>query len=223
MSLGNIYLMKSDQENAEKTYYDILFLAKQNNSEELYRTANYNLGDLYFYNKKYDKALVCLKKVDSISSKNKSIDDNYLKSNYLQAKIYSVMNKPDEAYKHSKIYLNAYEKSVSKLRDEAQEVNYKLGVEDLSAEMLTIQEKYKYDVLINKALKVFYVVLVLGIVFFLIKNIRDKNKAHKKMNALIEEFKANIEKKENQPIVATAEILEIEEVQTQEGKCQFKY
>ncbi|MDQ6470239.1 helix-turn-helix domain-containing protein [Flavobacterium sp. LHD-80] len=213
MSLGNIYLMKNDKENAEKTYYDILFLSKQNNSEGLYKMANYNLGDLYFYNKKYDKALVCLKKVDSISLKNKVLDDSYLKSNYLQAKIYSAMNKPDEAYKHSKIYLSAYEKSESKLRDEAQEVNYKLGVEDLSTEMINIQEKYKYDVLINKALKVFYVVLVLGIVFFLIKNIRDKNKAHKKMNALIEEFKANIEKKENPPILAAAEVLEEEEIQ----------
>jgi AraC-like DNA-binding protein len=213
MSLGNIYLMKHDLVNAEKTYYDILFLSKQNNSEDLYQIANYNLGDLYFYGKKYDKALVCLNKVDSISLKNKTLDDNYLKSNYLQAKIYSVMNKPDEAYKHSKIYLNTYEKSESKLRDEAQEVNYKLGVEDLSTEMINIQEKYKYDVLINKALKVFYVVLVLGIVFFLIKNIRDKNKAHKKMNALIEEFKANIEKKENPPIAATAEVLEAEEIQ----------
>lgn len=213
MSLGNIYLMKKDIVNAEKTYYDILFLSKQNNSEDLYQMANYNLGDLYFYNKKYEKALVCLKKVDSISLKNKALDDNYLKSNYLQAKIYSAMNKPDEAYKHSKIYLNTYEKSESKLRDEAQEVNYKLGVEDLSEEMLTIQEKYKYDVLVNKALKIFYVVLVLGIVFFLIKNIRDKNKAHKKMNALIEEFKANIEKKENPPILATAKVLEEEEIQ----------
>ncbi|TDP03925.1 AraC family transcriptional regulator [Flavobacterium sp. 245] len=213
MSLGNIYLMKKDIVNAEKTYYDILFLSKQNNSEDLYQIANYNLGDLYFYGKKYDKALVCLRKVDSISLKNKTLDGNYLKSNYLQAKIYSVMNKPDEAYKHSKIYLSAYEKSESKLRDEAQEVNYKLGVEDLSTEMINIQEKYKYDVLINKALKVFYVVLVLGIVFFLIKNIRDKNKAHKKMNALIEEFKANIEKKENPPIAAAAEVLEAEEIQ----------
>ncbi len=214
MSLGNIYLMKSDNKNAEKIYYDILFLAKQNNSESFYHTANYNLGDLYFYMGKYEKALVCLKKVDSISLKNNTLDESFLKSNYLQAKIYSALNKPEEAYKHSKIYLNAYEKSQTKFRDEAQEVNYKLGVEDLSAEMLTIQEKYKYDVLISKALKVFYVLLVLGIVFFLIKNIRDKNKAHKKMNALIEEFKANLEKKENPPVLVEAiENLETEEIQ----------
>lgn len=212
MSLGNIYLMKNDLINAEKTYYDILFLSKQNNSEEQFQTANYNLGDLYFTIKKYDKALICLKKVDSISLKNKFLDANYLKSNYLQAKIYNLKNESEQAYKHSRIYLDAYEKSETKLTNEALEVNYKLGVEDLSDEMLDIQEKYKYDVLWNKALKVFYVLLVVGIVFLLIKNIRDKNKAHKKMNALIEEFKANLEKKESQAII-TNKVAEQEDIQ----------
>lgn len=213
MSLGNIYLIKKDLVNAEKTYFDILFLSKQNNSEALYHAANYNLGDLYFWNKKYDKALICFKKVDSISLKNKTLDVNYLKSNYLQAKIYNIMNEPEKAYKHSKIYLDTYEKSETKLRDEALEVNYKLGVEDLGAEMVTIQEKYRNEVLWNKALKVFYVLLVVGIIFSLIKNIRDKNKAHKKMNALIEEFKTNLEKKENPVTVEAVENEGLEEVQ----------
>lgn len=213
MSLGNIYLIKKDVVNAEKTYFDILFLSKQNNSEALFHAANYNLGDLYFSSKKYDKALICFKKVDSISLKNKTLDINYLKSNYLQAKIYNIMNEPEKAYKHSKIYLDAYEKSETKLRDEALEVNYKLGVEDLGTEMLNIQEKYRNEVLWNKALKVFYVLLVVGIIFSLIKNIRDKNKAHKKMNALIEEFKANLEKKENEVVVEVVETEDLEQVQ----------
>ncbi|MBS7254950.1 AraC family transcriptional regulator [Flavobacterium branchiicola] len=214
MSLGNIYLIKNDLVNAEKTYFDILFLSKQNNSEQLFQAANYNLGDLYFWNKKYDKALVCFRKVDSISLKNKVLDASYLKSNYLQAKIYNIMNEPEQAYKHSKIYLDSYEKSETKLRDEALEVNYKLGLEDLGTEMVTIQEKYKTEVLLNKALKVFYVLLVVGIIFLLIKNIRDKNKAHKKMNALIEEFKANLEKKENEVIEEVViEKEELEDVQ----------
>lgn len=223
MSLGNIYLIKKDLVNAEKTYFDILFLSKQNNSEALYHAANYNLGDLYFWNKKYDKALICFKKVDSISLKNKTLDVNYLKSNYLQAKIYNIMNEPEKAYKHSKIYLDTYEKSETKLRDEALEVNYKLGVEDLGAEMVTIQEKYRNEVLWNKALKVFYVLLVVGIIFSLIKNIRDKNKAHKKMNALIEEFKTNLEKKENPVTVEAVENEGLEEVQLKKRKCQLEH
>nr|WP_264531960.1 helix-turn-helix domain-containing protein [Flavobacterium sp. N502540] len=198
LSLGNIYGELKEYKNAEKTYYDIIFLANQNSMQEILCTTNYNLGDLYYNTKKYDKALVFFKKSDSIGEITKTNQVDHLKSNYYQAKIYNIRKEPELAYKHSKIYLDNYEKSESKLNDEVLEVNYKLGVGDLTSEMITIQEKYKYDVFLNKALKVFYVVLFIGIVFLLIKNIRDKNKAHKKMNALIEEFKANLEKK-NEP------------------------
>jgi len=196
LSLGNIYLLKRDYKNAERAYFDISIYAKQNNDETYYKIANHNLGDLYYNQKKYDKALIFLKKVDSMSLKEKKIDNSYFQSNYIQAKIYSIKNEPELAFKHSKIYLDSYEKYEGQLREEALEVNYKLGTANLSDEMVSIQEKYKYEVLWNKALKVFYVILVVGIVFFLIKSIRDKNKAQKKMNALIEEFKANLEKKE---------------------------
>ena len=213
LSLGNVYLMKNDFKNAEKTYYDILFLSKQNNSEELLDIANSNLGYLYYSTKKYDKALVFFKKVDSISYKNNTTNSNFLRSNFWQAKIYSSLNEPELAYKYSRIYLDTYEKSETKLTNEALEVNYRLGVKDLSDEMLSIQQKYKYEVLLSKALRVFYVLLVIAIVFLLIKNIRDKNKAHKKMNALIEEFKANLEKKENTVVVAANETFDMEDIQ----------
>lgn len=221
LSLGNIYLFKKDFDSAEKIYYDIAFYSKQTNNESLFQIASYNLGDLYYSLKKYDRALIFLKKVDSISVKNKTIDNSYFKSNYIQAKIYSIKNEPELAYKHSKLYLDSYEKYEGNMREEALDVNYKLGTADLSEEMLSVQEKYKYEVFWNKALKIFYVILVIGIIFFLIKNIRDKNKAQKKMNALIEEFKANLEKKElekaeiektelEKPVV---EIAELEDVQ----------
>ncbi|ABQ04323.1 helix-turn-helix domain-containing protein [Flavobacterium johnsoniae] len=209
ISLGNVYYMKNDYKNAEKTYYNIVFYAKQNNLKREYKIANYNLGNLYYETKKYDKALVFFKKVDSISEIDNLRDESFLKSNYYQAKIYNIYKEPQEAFKHSKIYLDNYEKSEAKLNNEALEVNYKLGTDDLSDEMVTIQKKYENDVLLNKALKVFYVLLVVGIVFLLIKNIIDKNKAHKKMNALIEEFKANLEKKS---IAEASEIEEMEQV-----------
>ncbi|MDR6760887.1 AraC-like DNA-binding protein [Flavobacterium sp. 2755] len=214
LSLGNIYNWKGDYKAAEKTYYDIVFYSQQNNQPDLLCVANYNLGDIYFTTKKYDKALVFFKKCDSLAEITKSNNMDFLKSNYYQAKIYNIKNEPELAYKHSKVYLDNYEDFQTKLNHEALEVNYKLGVNDLTEEMVVIQEKYQYDVLINKALKVFYVLLVVGIVFLLIKNIRDKNKAHKKMNALIEEFKANIEKKNNAEIEPeeVEEILETEEI-----------
>jgi YesN/AraC family two-component response regulator len=178
---------------------------------ELLCTANYNLGDVHFSLKKYDKALVFFKKSDSIAVITKTNQVDYLKSNYYQAKIYNILKEPDLAYKHSKIYLDNYEKTEAKLNDQVLEVNYKLGVGGLTDEMVTIQEKYKYEVFLNRGLKIFYVLLFITIVFFLIKNIRDKNKAHKKMNALIEEFKANLEKKAQPEIQEEVVLLEPEE------------
>ncbi|OXB02003.1 histidine kinase [Flavobacterium plurextorum] len=218
LSLGNVYNWKGDYKNAEKTYYDVVFLSNQNNQKDILCIANYNLGDIYFTTKQYDRALVFFKKCDSISAITNSNAIDYLKSNYYQAKIYNIQNKPELAYKHSRIYLDNYEKFEEKLSAEALEVNYKQGVNNLTDEMVTIEERYKNEVLINRGLKVFYVLIFVSVVFLLIKNIRDKNKAHKKMNALIEEFKANIEKKNNSELVEPQpeiqeEVLELEEAQ----------
>ncbi|MEG0850388.1 helix-turn-helix domain-containing protein [Flavobacterium plurextorum] len=218
LSLGNVYNWKGDYKNAEKTYYDVVFLSNQNNQKDILCIANYNLGDIYFTTKQYDRALVFFKKCDSISAITNSNAIDYLKSNYYQAKIYNIQNKPELAYKHSRIYLDNYEKFEEKLSAEALEVNYKQGVNNLTDEMVTIEERYKNEVLINRGLKIFYVLIFVSVVFLLIKNIRDKNKAHKKMNALIEEFKANIEKKNNSELVEPQpeiqeEVLELEEAQ----------
>lgn len=215
LSLGNIYNWKGDYKNAEKTYYDVVFLSNQNNQKDILCVANYNLGDVYFTTKKYDKALVFFKKCDSLSEITKVNEIDYLKSNFYQAKIYNIQKKPELAYKHSRIYLDNYEKFEAKLNTEALEVNYKQGVDDLTDEMVSIEKKYKNEVFLSRGLKVFYVLLFVAIVFLLIKNIRDKNKAHKKMNALIEEFKANIEKKNNSEIVPE-EILEEEMFELEE-------
>jgi AraC-like DNA-binding protein len=218
LSLGNVYNWKNDFKNAEKTYYDVIFLAQQNNIIDAVCIANYNLGDIYYSTKKYDKALVFFKKCDSIAAITKTNDIDYLKSNYYQAKIYNILKRPDLAYEHSKIYLDNYEPLAAKLTEQALEVNYKQGVGDLTNEMISIEKKYKNEVFLNRALKVFYVLLFIAIVFLLIKNIRDKNKANKKMNALIEEFKANIEKKNNPEF----EIAEKEELVLEHEEIQLK-
>ena len=195
LSLGNVYNWKRDYKNAEKTYYDVVFLSQQNNQKDILCIANYNLGEIYYITKKYEKALVFLKKCDSIAAITQINKIDFVKSNYCQAKIYNILKKPELAYKHSKIYLDNYEKFEEKLSEEALEVNYKQGVGDLTAEMVIIEKKYKNDIFLDRCLKVLYMLVFVGIVFLLIKNIRDKNNAHKKMNALIEEFKANIEKR----------------------------
>jgi hypothetical protein len=62
--------------------------------------------------------------------------------------------------------LDNYEKFEEKLSAEALEVNYKQGVHNLTDEMVTIEERYKNEVLINRGLKIFYVLVFVSVVFF---------------------------------------------------------
>ena len=188
LSLGNVYNWKKDFKSAEIMYFDVIFLAQQNNDREGECIANYNLGDIYYTTKKYHKALVFYRKSDSLAkiSGNELNTIDYLKSNFYQAKIYTILKQPDLAYKHSKIYLDNYEQYEAKISKEALEVNFKQGKDNLTAEMRSIEKKYKQDLFLSRALYVFYVLLFIGIVFLLIKNI----KARKNMIALFEESKA---------------------------------
>jgi len=194
LSLGNVYNWKRSFENAEKMYCEVIFSAQQNNLIEIVGTANYNLADIYYTTKKYDKALVFFKKCDSVAAITKNNTIDYLKSNYYQAKIYNILKQPDLAYKHSKIYLDNYEKYEAKISKEALEVNYKQGTDDLTVEMLSIEKNYRQDLFLSRVLNILYVLLFFGVAFLLIKNIIAKNQARNSMIALLEESKA---KKQN--------------------------
>lgn len=190
LCLGNVYNWKHDLTGAEKMYRNAISLAKQSNQNGVLSTANYNLGDIYFNRKSYIKALAYYKKSDSLTLLlgNPLNSMDYLKSNFYQAKIYTILKRPDLAYKHSKIYLNNYEKYEAKESREALEVNYKQGKASLTVEMLAIEKKYEKDLFLSRCLKAIYVILIIGAVFFLIKCIRDKRKVRKK---IVEILKVN--------------------------------
>lgn len=189
LSLGNIFNLKGDYKNAEKTYSEIVVLSKQNNLEGLLCIGYYNLGDINLTAKKYEKALLFYEKSDSISLLKNIQPYIYLKSNCYQARIYNILNMPELAHKHSKIFLKRLDEYESKLREERLKVNYKQGEDNLAAEMHSIDKKYKEDIFKIRVLNVFYGILFIGIVFCLIKIIRDKKKTHKKMIAFIAESK----------------------------------
>lgn len=193
LCLGNVYNWKHDLTGAEKMYRNAISSAEQSNQDAVLAVANYNLGDIYLSRKNYIKALSYYKKSDSLTlllgNALKSID--YLKSNFYQAKIYTILKQPDLAYKHSKIYLDNYEQYEAKISKEALEVNYKQGEASLTAEMLAIQKEYEKDLLLTRSLKATYVVLIIGAIFFLIKSIRDKRKVHKKIVKFLADVKIN--------------------------------
>lgn len=192
LSLGNVFNWKKDYENAEKIYSEVAILLAKLDSNDL-AVAYYNLGDVNLTLKKYKKALFFYKKSDSVALSRNVNQFIYLKSNCYQAKIYNILNMPELAHKHSKIYLDRLDEFESKLRDERLKVNYKQGKDNLTAEMLSIDKKYKEGLFISKILNVTYILLFVGILFFLIRNIRDKNKIHKKVTALFIEPKPQSE------------------------------
>lgn len=185
LSLGNIASWRKDYKSAERIYFEVVNLALKNKQFDLLSSAYYNLGDLFQSNGEYYKALPFFKKTDSLQVLYHSNEISYLRSNYYQARIYNKLNMPELAHKHSRIYLDLFDKLEGKLNEERVKVNYKQGEDNLKAEMLSIEKKYKEDSLLNRMLNVFYVILFLGIVFLLIKNSRDKKKSQKKMIALI--------------------------------------
>jgi AraC-like DNA-binding protein len=195
LSLGNIYYWRDDYKNAIKTYHEVLLLSQQNNNKYMMSIAYYNLADVYTTCKKYDKALWFYAKSDSIAVLTNQNQYSFLRSNYHQSKIYTILKKPELAYKHSKIYLDSKEKYETKLNKETAKVNHLQGIDNLTKEMVSVEENYKKEVFFQRILKVFFTLLFVTIVFLLIFNTRHKNEANKRMNTLIQEFKSNIERK----------------------------
>lgn len=177
LSLGNILNWRADYKNAEKIYYEVASWSKQNNSDGTLCISYYNIGDVNLALKKYDKALIFYKKSDSIALLKNIESLIYLKSNCYQAKIYNILNMHELAHKHSKIYLDRLDEFESKLEEERRKVNYKQGEDNLTAEMLSIDKKYKEDLYFKRVFNFLYLSLFVCILFFLIKTVRDKNKA----------------------------------------------
>lgn len=197
INLGNIYFMKEEYAAAEKVYYSLMLLTKNNGYDDEYYNVNLNLGSLYFTQKKYDKALACFMKVDSIYKIRKTGDLEFIKSNYYQAKIYNEKNDAANAYKYSEIYLDAFEKNESKITKEALDVNYTMGLSDLNKEMNGIQNKYRNRILLKNGLIGLTVILFIVLLFVLFRNIKRRREIEVKISALIAEHKANLEKKIN--------------------------
>jgi tetratricopeptide (TPR) repeat protein len=193
LSLGNIALWKKDDKTAEKIYYEVIDLGLKNSQLDLLTVAYYNLGAIYRMNKKYNKALSFYKKSDSIEILHHVDELTYLRSNCYQAIIYNELNMPKLAHKHSRVYLDKLDIFESKLREERLKVNYKQGEDNLTAEMLSIEKKYTEELFLTRILNVIYVVLFVAAAFFLIKSIKDKEKARKKIVGIISDVQLNTE------------------------------
>lgn len=199
MSLENIYYMKNDLPNAEKVYYDVLLYSKENNLQPELFIASYNLGSLFFDIKDYDKSLYFFKKVDSIYQMNKVNDLYYVNSNYYLAKIYTIKNNPQEALKYSEKYFDKFEQIQSKLDNEVQEVNFRLGNVNVKKDMEELQAKNQNKIRFWNLMIFLFVGVLLVLIVLYIKSIKKKRETDRKVNALIEEYKLRLELNESLP------------------------
>lgn len=199
INIALAYLLKRDINKAEKNYKKLLVETKDLGYENC--LVNYGLGRVYYQQKKYDEALLCFKKVDSIYQNTKMNIVEFVHSNYFQAKIYAANKDYDSALKYSKLYLSNFKEHRSELNEETLKVNALISTDNLEKEMVTLKEDLRNERILRYMLVFLTIVIVL---FFFIKNYINKNKANKKVKLLIEEFrKREIEdvEKENHTLI----------------------
>lgn len=189
INIGNIYYIKKNYPQAEAMYLNALQFAKEKNQQEDYYKIIYNLGDLYYFKNDIKKSLACFYKVDSIYNTNKTNINEFINSNFYQAKIYSFQNDSINAAKHAKIYLENYEKKETQLNNNTLEINSQISDEEIKNEMLTIQERNYKNVNWNRILIGILIVTLFSVVVMLIRNNKKKKIAEEKTINLIEKYK----------------------------------
>ena len=205
MNLGNIYLLNSDYENANKTYITAFGISKKNNMISEFILISYNLGYLNFYQKKYNKSLNYFVKVDSIYNLNqeKKYINEFISSNYYQTKIHKFLEHHDQVVKHSKIYLSNLvfsDNFESKLLNETLDVNSNLVNIDLKKEMTQLNNQYKNEVLFKKILFGGSIILTIILIVFLVKNRKEKIRIRRKTNSVIIEYQNLISESESKQL-----------------------
>ncbi len=196
-NLGSVYLDRKDYVKAEKTFYDLLLLTKENGLTQAYSIVNFNLGRLYIYTKKYHDALTCFQRVDSIYKLDKTNVSGFIDSNYYQAIIYNSFKNSEKAYQHSKVYLDAFEKNESKMNNEFMEVNYAIGMTGHKNEMVNIQKNNRNAIVLKNVGIALIVILFIILLFILFRNVKKRKGVEEKITALIAEHRANLEKKDD--------------------------
>jgi len=195
IGISSIYQFQKNHAEAEKNYINLLYTTKNNKLNYQHYLACYNLGRFYFELKKHDKSIIYFNKADSINKKNNFNTNIFIYTNYYLSKLYEIKDDPENAFKFSKINLDNFEKSEYNLNNETIDINSNLEKIDIEKEMIAIQEKYRNEVLFKKWTIILSVLLFIGLIILLVKNITEKNRVKKKVNDLIKEFSIKIEEK----------------------------
>ncbi len=194
IDLGTIEKLKNNFELAVKYYNSANIISKD--SEFVYERciSKYNLGDLYFLQKKYDQALICFKEVDSLHIKYNLNKEEYILSNYYQAKIYNLLGDNDKVIHHSDISRKEYVENQKNKIQESLKINHEINAEEIIREVVILKEKAEFKRSMALIVKFMLLICFIGLIWFLIKVINQKKKANIKVERLLKEFHDREEK-----------------------------
>ena len=195
INLSNIYILKRKPKKAEKLYLSTLILAKENNLES-YISVNYNLGDLYYNQSNYHKALIHFKKVDSLCQLYDLNRMDHVDCMFSMAKIYNFYNDINNSEKYLSLYNSELKKNSNTLLKQQTDINSKLASEIVKKEVLELQEEINFKRNVKYLYVFIVIIIVLILLFFLYKIRKEKKLANDKIIKLIEEFKNKLEIKE---------------------------
>lgn len=210
-NLANVYYHEENFKEAEKNYQNVVTEAFENNFMYDYAIGLYNLGNFYYWDKKYNKALTYFKKYDSIHEIQPVDTNNFINSNYYQSKIYESLDDYENTLKYASIYLANFEAYEFKINDEAEKVNTLQNNLLLKNDILTIQEKYNKKVVYKKIYFVVLGIVMLVLIFLLFRNRIEKKKNNEKFSIIINTYKSQLKQKEEQIKNVSQEIHELKQ------------
>lgn len=198
LNIANVLSNKNKIDEAEKAYQNIISETKESNSTYENGLANYNLGYLYYNQKKFTKALVYFEKTDSIFHLTNSNIDDFIYSNYYQSKIYESLSDSENSLKHANIYLEYFAKNEEKMINQAQKINQAQNSNTLKNEMEEMKQKYTFTVLSKKI--TFYLLgfVSIALLFIYFKNRNTNKKSELKYKEIIENYKVQLQESTTQ-------------------------
>jgi tetratricopeptide (TPR) repeat protein len=199
IDLGTIEKIKNNLEEAEKYYNSANIISKD--GEFVYERciSKYNLGDLYYLQKKYNQALICFKEVDSLHSGSNLNVEEYILSNYYQAKIYNILGDNDKVIHHSNISRQGYIENQKNKIQESLKINHEINGEQIISEVATLKKNAEFKNAMTVTIWVILSICFIGLIVFLIKAIRQKKKANIKVEELLKEFEGREEERQTKP------------------------
>ena len=189
MCLGNVCYLNGNYKDAESMYQNVYLKGKKDEVNLSYISCS--LSCLYYKTKEYDKVLFYTNKVDSVYKTNKEVITQYVISNYLQSKIYTIKNNESKAHEKAKIYLDNFEKVNEKQNNEADKINLTISLEDQKKEMLVALNKNRKNDLVQKWIKYSLILLFILFLFIFVKQIIARKTIEKKFNLFMNEYKNN--------------------------------